>query len=96
VVARRADEREASALHRVDRAAGGEQRGFPARLGGDRVRVEERRRVDCLEPVEVRGLVTAFYLFTRGGPALDDVELGQEGLEPLAVLGVRLRGMKPR
>jgi hypothetical protein len=47
--------------------------------------------VDRLEPVEVRGLVTAFYLFTRGRPALDDVERLEERLEPSARLDVRLR-----
>src|SRR6185437_1379993 len=52
--------------------------------------------VDRLEPVEVRGLVAALYLFTRGRPALDDVEGRQERLQPLAALDVRLRRVEPR
>ena len=91
MVAGRPDEREAAPLNRVERAARGEERRLPARLRGNRVGIEKGRALDRLEPVEVRGLMTALCLFTRGGPSLDDVEGLKERLEPGARLDVRLR-----
>src|SRR5207248_894981 len=80
VVAGRADEPEADPLHGLERTTSREERRLPACLRGDRVRVEQGRSLDRLEPVEIRRLVTALYLFTRGRPALDDVERLQQGL----------------
>jgi hypothetical protein len=59
VVAGWADEREAAALDGLDGAAGSEERGLPARLRGDGVRVEQRRRLERGQPAEVGGLVAA-------------------------------------
>ena len=99
VVAGRADEREAAPLHGLECTPRREERRLPAGLRRDRVRVEEGRSLERLEPVEVRELVTALYLFTRGRPALDDVERLQQGLEPGAWLtssiGPRWRGSHP-
>jgi hypothetical protein len=95
VVPGRAHEREAAALGRLEGAPGRKQRRLPARLGGDRVRIEECWDLERLEPVEVGGLVAAFYLFTRGGRSLDHVEGREERLEPLARLDVRLRRVEP-
>ena len=40
--------------------------------------------------------MAALYLFTRGGPSLDDLESVQQGQEPLAALDVRLGRMQLR
>src|SRR5205823_6069218 len=64
---------------------------LPARLRGDRVRVKEGGSLDRLEPVEVRRLVAALYLFTRSGAHFDHVEGLQQRLKPGARLDVRLR-----
>src|SRR5919204_3243005 len=90
MVARRADEREAAALYRIERAARGEQRSLPARLRGDRVRIEQRRHVDRLQPVEVGGLVAALDLLPGRGRSLHDVERLEQHLQPFPCLDVRL------
>jgi hypothetical protein len=90
-VAGRPDQRETAALDRVERAARREERRLPARLRGNRVRVEQGRNLDRREPVEVSGVVAALYLLTRGGPALDYVEGLEQRLEPRARFDVRLR-----
>jgi hypothetical protein len=90
------DEREPAPLDRLERTARGEQGGVPARLRGDCVGVEQGRRLDRGEPVEISGLVTALYLFTRGGSPVNDVEGFQQGFEARTGLDVRLRRMELR
>jgi hypothetical protein len=89
VVPGRADEREAAAVGRRQRAAGAEQRRLVARLRGDRVGIEHGRHLEGLEPVEVGGRVAALYLFTRGGPAFDHLEGVQQHEQAFPRLDVR-------
>jgi hypothetical protein len=90
VVARRADEREPARLRGFDRDAGRELRGFPARLGNDRVRVvEPRRLLDLGERVEVLDRVDALDRAPRGRPGFARVrECLQQDADPLRRLGV--------
>jgi hypothetical protein len=96
VVAGGPDEREPAPLDRLERTARGEQCGVPARLRGDRVGVEQGRRLDRGESVEIGGLVTVLYLFTRGGSPFNDVEGFQQRFEARTGLDVRLRRMELR
>jgi hypothetical protein len=84
VVARWAHEREAAAVDRAEGAACGEQRGVVARRRRDGVRVEERRDLERLDPVEVAGVVDALDVLTRGGRPFDDLEPLEQDGQPLA------------
>jgi hypothetical protein len=96
VVARRPDEREPAAPHRLDRRSRREQRRLVARLGGDGVGVEPRRVVDPPDDLDVlRGMAT-LDVCDGGRRGLDDLEFLEERGEPLRRLGVAERRMEAR
>jgi hypothetical protein len=78
----------------LDRAAGGEQRRFPAGLGGDGVVVEQSRDLERLQPLQVGRVVAALDLLAGRGCAFGRVEALEQDGEPLSRLDVRLRRMQ--
>jgi hypothetical protein len=92
VVPGRADEGEAAAVDRLARDPGGERGARPARLRRDRVRVEQLRPVDALEPLEVHLVVDAREVGAPGAP-LDHGALEEQ--EPLGTLGMLAGRVQP-
>ena len=81
VVSRRPREREAAASGRLDRGAGGEQRGLVRRLGADRVAVEPAA-ARCGRRSTQRRRVAAEHVLLGGGRALGEREPLVEHLDP--------------
>ena len=96
MVSRRSHECEAALLGGLDRAARRQQGRFVAGRRRDGVGIQQRRRLDRLDLVDVRGLVAALYLLTRGGAALDDLEGPEQRLQARLRLDVRLRRVQLR
>jgi hypothetical protein len=86
------DQCEASLVDRLARDARGEDRRLPARLGCDRVRVEQLRPVDPLQQLEVRLVVDAEEVVAPGQP-LDEGAVEDE--KPLRSLGMLAGRVEP-
>ena len=91
----RPHEREAAALDRLDRTAGGEQRRAVGRLGGGRVGREPHGPVDGLQHVDVRLRVAAEDLRLGRLPRLAPLRKGiLEHLDPRRGLRMVARRME--
>jgi len=93
VVPGRPHESEAAAFGRLDRGAGGEQRGLEARGRRGRVSVQPGRRVDRADQLDVRPGVAAKDLVFGGGATFgpgERVEKSGDSLRQLRMVAGRV------